>query len=275
MDAVDTVKVIDSVLNKSRDNVLIGAIDQGTSSTRFLLFTSKGEIAAYAQMEHTQIFPSENIGWHEHDPLEIWQNVKTCMDAVVEGMRTSNIPYEIKTIGITNQRETTIAWNAKTGKPYYNAIVWDDTRTNSVAAHIAQGNMDLLRKKTGLPVASYFAGTKVKWLLDNVEELQKDMMNFAQDVRFGTIDTWLLYQLTGKPSSSDDDNTAANVGGLFLTDVTNASRWLFLDLETVQWDQGLIDTVCAPHTVTLENLPEVRPSSQVYATLSKESTGIA
>ncbi|KAG7342495.1 glycerol kinase [Nitzschia inconspicua] len=288
MDAVDTVRVVDSVLSQTassssssqNDTIkLIGAIDQGTSSTRFLLFTQQGEIAAWAQMEHTQIFPPDHPGWHEHDPLQIWNNVVTCIDAVVQAMdKQSNYNYSIAAIGITNQRESTVAWNAQTGKPYYNAIVWDDTRTTSVAHHIANahggGNVDKLRPQTGLPISSYFAGTKCKWLLDNVEQLQKDMMSQPHNIRFGTIDTWLLYQLTGTPTEESNNTDAANVGGVFLTDATNASRWLFLDLETVQWDPRLVDTVCSPHRVPLSALPTVMPSSHVYATLKKESTGI-
>jgi glycerol kinase len=267
MEAVDTVKVVDAVLDQTSKNVLIGAIDQGTSSTRFLLFTEKGQIAAWAQMEHKQIFPSDHVGWHEHDPLQIWQNVVYCIDAVVQAMK--DVDYSIAAIGITNQRETTIAWNADTGNCYYNAIVWDDTRTTSVANHIAQGNINRLRPQTGLPLTSYFAGTKVKWLLDNVESLQRDMMKQPEVVRFGTIDTWILYQLTGTPTGN-----GGNVGGLFLTDATNASRWLFLDLEKVQWDPKLVGMVCSPHDVPLSALPEVRTSSEVYATLKKASTGI-
>jgi glycerol kinase len=282
---------------------LVGAIDQGTSSTRFLLFTKEGKIGAYAQMEHTQYFPSssssdgntssssnnnessssnQKLGWHEHDPIEIWRNVVTCITAVVSSLDTELskthplLSYTIRAIGITNQRETTIAWNARTGQPYYNAIVWDDTRTTSIASHIANGNPDRLRPQTGLPLASYFAGTKVKWLLDHVNELQIDMMSHPEIVRFGTIDTWILYQLTGTPvdSGNNQKQRQGNVGGLFLTDVSNASRWLFLDLETVQWDSKLVNIVCGPHTVPMSALPEVRASSEVYATLTKESTGI-
>ena len=202
------------------------------------------------------------VGWHEHDPLEIWNNVVACMKAVVKALKDQKIVFEIKAIGITNQRETTVAWNSTTGKPYYNAIVWDDTRTTNIAHHIGGGDSDRLRSKTGLPLASYFAGTKVKWLLDNVTQLQQDLQSYPDQVRFGTIDTWVLYQLTGTPSSHDG---AANVNGLFLTDVSNASRWLLVDLETVQWDPSLIDTVCSPHKVPLSAFPEIRPSSQVYA----------
>lgn len=194
-----------------------------------------------------------------------------CMDSVVQALQKRRVKFVIKSIGITNQRETTVAWNATTGKPYYNAIVWDDTRTNQIASQIAGGNPDLLRAKTGLPLASYFAGTKVKWLLDNVPELQSDIKRKPGEVRFGTIDTWLLYQLSGKPSQVKG---AANVGGLFLTDASNASRWLFLDIAKVKWDSSLVNQVLSPHKVPLSVLPEIRSSSEVYAICTEEATTI-
>jgi len=211
------------------------------------------------------------VGWHEHDPLEIWANVARCIEAVIQALQKKRIKFSLDAIGITNQRETTVAWNAMTGKPYYNAIVWDDTRTVHIATTLASGNLNRLREKTGLPLASYFAGTKVKWLLDNVVELQNDIRKKPKEVKFGTIDSWLLYQLSGKPSGLTG---SANVGGLHLTDVSNASRWLFLDLETVQWDKGLVDTVCSPHQVPLSTLPEIRSSSEVYAICTKAGTGV-
>ena len=249
---------------------LIGSIDQGTSSTRFLLFTQQGRIAASAQMEHTQIFPPEHVGRHEHDPLEIWSNTLQCIQNVVKELQESEFQIDLhktplKAIGITNQRETTIAWNSLTGKPYYNAIVWDDLRTTDIAADIANGNQDLLREKTGLPLASYFAGTKVRWLIDNVPLLQEDLLDVEKrkGVRFGTVDTWLVHQLTGTPSSTEG---AINNGGAFLTDVTNASRWLFMDLKTLQWDEELMEQVCRGSKVSLpmSALPEIMSSSQVY-----------
>jgi glycerol kinase len=202
--------------------------------------------------------------------LEIWANVVACIYAVAEALKKIRIDLNLRLtcIGITNQRETTVAFNATTGKPYYNAIVWDDTRTNSIASQIASGNVDRLRDQTGLPLSSYFAGTKVKWLLDNCKELQADLKNKPDDVRFGTIDTWLLYQLTGHRSSSAG---AANVGGFFITDVSNASRWLFCDIAKVKWDQGLVDTVCSPHSLPLSTLPEIRKSSEVYAICDKSN----
>lgn len=299
---------------------LVGAIDQGTSSTRFVLFTRDGDIAAYAQTEHKQYFPSaegsgsgggggdgngshhdgqtseiRTLGWHEQDPMEIWGSVVLCLRAALDAAdaelsrhhrRRKGIvsapggppPFVVRAVGVTNQRETTVAWNARTGVPYYNAIVWDDTRTAGIASHVANGNVDRLRPKTGLPLTSYFAGTKVKWMLDHVNELQTDMMSRPHEVRFGTVDTWIVYQLTGTPPVGGGGSRrlpAGNVGGLHLTDVSNASRWLFLDLEAVRWDQGLVDAVCAPHVVPLSALPEVRSSSEVYATLRAESTGIA
>lgn len=283
VDTVDTVRVVESVLNKnSSTNVLIGALDQGTSSTRFVLFTTQdAQIAAWAQIEHTQIFAPEHPGWHEHDPYEIWNNCCKCIAATCEALSQQNYKFTIATLGITNQRETTIAWNVVTGKPYYNAIVWDDTRTVTVAQHISKGDANRLRAQTGLPITSYFAGCKVKWLLDHVQQLQMDLLTQPETIRFGTIDTWILYQLTGKPSrgssssSNIDAATGANVGGLFLTDATNASRWLLMDIHKVQWDTNLVKDVLSPHNLPLSALPEIMPSSHIYATLKKESTNIA
>jgi glycerol kinase len=289
------VVVDQNVLKSTADKTcLVGSIDQGTSSTRFLVFTKEGRVAASAQMEHTQIFPTEEhqVGWHEHDAIEIWNNVVACVNAVVMSLKQKagiNLMASLKnaislknttfsrlqTIGVTNQRETTVAWNAETGVPYYHAIVWDDVRTTHIANQLAvDGNVHRFRDKTGLPLASYFAGTKVKWLLDNVPELQRDLADPVQreNVRFGTIDSWLVYQLTGTKAEHEG---AANVGGIFVTDVSNASRWLFLDIAKVKWDAELVDTICAPHQVPLATaLPQILPSSHVYGTLSADC-GIA
>ncbi|OEU14625.1 glycerol kinase [Fragilariopsis cylindrus CCMP1102] len=259
---------------------LIGSIDQGTSSTRFLVFTQLGQIAASAQMEHTQIFPTDHIGWHEHNPIEIWYNTLTCIQNVAQALKNSKFSIDLKSqplqaIGITNQRETTIAWNTITGVPYQNAIVWDDLRTTDVAHTIANGDPNRLRSETGLPIASYFAGTKVRWLIDNNPELRADLLNTERrsQVRFGTIDTWLIYQLTGsKAEGRATTAAAANIGGLFITDVTNASRWLFMDLHTLKWDKVLIDTVCGHDgslsddgvSIPLSALPDIKSSSEVY-----------
>ena len=188
---------LDPKLLQDGKTCLLGAIDQGTSSTRFLIFSKDGRVVASAQMEHAQIFPDgeDKVGWHEHDPVEIWHNVVACVDAVAGLIKKRGVDldrFPLQAVGLTNQRETTIAWNALTGVPYYNAIVWDDVRTAHIADHIADGDVHRLRDKTGLPLASYFAGTKVKWLLDKIPLLQEDITDpeMSQHVRFGTIDTW-------------------------------------------------------------------------------------
>jgi len=209
---------------------------------------------------------------HEHDPLEIWDSVKTCIDAVVKALEKVNINFKERplcSIGITNQRETTIAWNSDTGVPYYNAIVWDDLRTTSIVDEIAQGDYDRLRAKTGLPLTSYFAGTKVKWLVEHVPKLRQDLQDHDEKFKilFGTVDSWLLYQLTGKKSPAKG---AANVGGTFATDVSNASRWLFLNLHTMQWDKELVDAICHPHDVPISALPKIMPSSHSFGFCNKD-----
>jgi len=251
------------------DPIFVAAIDQGTSSSRFLLFNRRGEIAASAQVEFTQIFPPEHVGWHEHDPFEIWDSVIACIKALSDACQQEGISLVIQALGITNQRETVIAWNATTGRVYYNAIVWDDLRTTDIASKISHGDKNTFRSSTGLPIASYFSGTKVRWLLDHVHDLRRDLCDDStrDQVRFGTIDSWLAYQLTGTPHLEDDEETnpsrRANVGGRFVTDVTNASRWLFLNLHTVSWDPELISLICSPSgiDVPLSALPQILPSS--------------
>lgn len=204
------------------------------------------------------------VGWREHDPYAIWDSVVTCVEKTAEELAGRGLDVTtsggglspIKAVGITNQRETTVCWNDRTGRLYYNAIVWNDTRTAAVAATLVSENaspsgkpQDCLRSKTGLPVASYFAGTKVRWMIDHVPELQRDLTSRTerQHVRFGTIDTWLVYMLTGyKRSIAEMENgeRLANEGGAFKTDVSNASRWLFMDLEEMNWDKDLVKAVC-------------------------------
>jgi glycerol kinase len=264
----------------------IGSIDQGTSSTRFVLISKRAVLVASAQIEHAQIYDSSKPGYHEHDPTILWHNTVLCMAAVVKAMEettttkngnhsgttsTSSTPL-IAAIGITNQRETTIAWNNVTGRPYYNAIVWDDTRTADIAASISTD----LTKLTGLPNSSYFAGTKVRWLLENVESLRNDVKNAPEQVCFGTVDSWLLYQLTGQcPKNSKSGRklkgtNRINIGGCFKTDVTNASRWLFMNLEHCQWDESCIKAVLGPDlTVPLSCLPEICPSAYPYGTVAE------
>mmetsp|Transcript_10861 Transcript_10861/g.19668 ORF Transcript_10861/g.19668 Transcript_10861/m.19668 type:complete len:619 (-) Transcript_10861:138-1994(-) len=286
-----TVSVNQSILSSllgSSSSSLVGAIDQGTSSSRFLLVTSNGCMLSTAQVEFEQCFPKSSpynnnnatsscVGWHEHDPFAIWDSVVTCIEKTMEelakrgldltltsnGDDDGNTSLLIKAVGITNQRETTVCWNERTGRLYYNAIVWDDTRTAAVADAIMCENsssssgtgssskpQDALRSKTGLPIASYFAGTKVRWLIDNIPQLQQDLTSPSErpHVRFGTIDTWLLYMLTGYKRSiaemENNNDRLAHEAGVFKTDVSNASRWLFMDLERMDWDETLVEAVC-------------------------------
>lgn len=266
------ITINEDILEAEKSGKLVGAIDQGTSSSRFIVFTERAHILASAQMEHRQYFPEgrDRVGWHEHDPLEIWHRTSRCIEALAQELQTKKDldlwTRRLSGIGITNQRETTIAWNAQTGKPYYNAIVWDDVRTSRIARDLARGRVNRFRGRTGLPLAAYFAGTKVRWLIDNVPELRADLEDHEKrhEVRFGTIDTWLLYQLTGLPSQKEG---CANVGGIHVTDVSNASRWLFLDIHKVQWHPKLIRKICNMD-IPLTALPKVMPSSHVYASAS-------
>ena len=223
----------------------VGAIDQGTTSSRFIVFDKRGSIKAVAQREHEQIFPKP--GWVEHNPEEIWQNTKLVMR---DALKKADIkPDRLKAIGITNQRETTLIWDRATGKPLHNALVWQDTRVdNLVARYAKQGGRDRFRAKTGLPLASYFAGLKLRWLLDNVKGARKRAR--AGDVLFGTIDTWVVWNLTG-----------GRDGGEHMTDVTNASRTQLMNLKTLKWDEALLRAFDIPPDV----LPTIRASSEVYA----------
>ncbi|KAL7561657.1 hypothetical protein ACA910_018547 [Epithemia clementina (nom. ined.)] len=302
---------------------LIGAIHQGTSHTRFLIFSSKGRIVASAITDVEQIFhnnnnnntnnnntdtnddddddenrhhnhdpqqpPSPQHGWHEQDPLHLFRTVQEVVQALGDELKHKHnldlIQRPLAALGITHQRETTIAWNHETGIPYMNAIVWDDLRTQSVAEELAQGHQDRLRHRTGLPLAPYFVGTKVRWMLDHVPALQQDLNDPVQrgKVRFGTVDSWLIYQLTGKPAAAVEEEDAATTTttnamkpqqaiycqGEFLTDVTNASRWLFMDLQTAQWDAELVQQVCGPHNVVpiMDTcLPKICPNGHDYGT---------
>jgi glycerol kinase len=222
----------------------VGAIDQGTTSTRFMVFDAAGTIVASAQQEHPQIFPQP--GWVEHSPIAIARNT----DAVIaEALKSANLTAkDLAAIGITNQRETTVIWDRRTGEPLYNALVWQDTRVDPLVAYYsAQGGKDRFRAITGLPLASYFSGLKLKWLLDNVPNARA--IADAGHLLFGTVDTWVLWNLTG----------GAN-GGLHLTDVTNASRTQLMALNTLQWDDELLRTFSIPRSV----LPAIASSSEVY-----------
>jgi len=224
----------------------IGAIDQGTTSTRFIVFDKNGRIVALAQREHHQIYPRP--GWVEHDPEEIWN----CTQQVVaEAMRQKGLrPNDLAAIGITNQRETTVVWNRKTGRPVYNAIVWQDTRVEDAVAELSrEGGQDRFRQKTGLPLATYFSGLKIRWILDNVADVRK--LAEAGEVLFGTMDTFLTWKLTGGGNC-----------GVHITDVTNASRTQLMNLETLAWDAEMLDCYRIPEQM----LPVIRSSSETYGT---------
>ena len=219
----------------------VGAIDQGTTSTRFMVFDHDGAEVGRHQLEHEQILP--RAGWVEHDSTEIWARTQ---DVIRDGLRAASIvATDLAAIGITNQRETTVVWDRRTGEPYHHAIVWQDTRTDSIAKQLERdGHGDLIRSRTGLPPASYFAGGKLQWILENVDGVRDDAE--AGHAIFGTMDTWVLWNLTG----------------LHLTDVTNASRTMLMDLETLDWDDELLGLFGVPRAM----LPEIRSSSEVYGT---------
>ena len=224
-----------------------GAIDQGTTSTRFILFSRKGEIIASAQKEHKQHFPKP--GWVEHDPEEIWKNTS---ETIRETLRKADVrAAEIKGIGITNQRETIIAWNRETGKPYYNAIVWQDLRGTDLINSIKEtGREKEIQETTGLILNPYFAASKIVWLLDNIPGLRKDAE--SGKAVFGTIDTYLVWKLTG--------------GKVFTVDVTNASRYLLMNLRTLSWDKGMLSLFNIPECA----LPQIVPSiGRVYGYTDK------
>ena len=222
----------------------IGSIDQGTTSTRFIVFDAKGEIVALAQTEHEQIMPRP--GWVEHDPLEIWTNTR---DVIGAALAHANIAaHDLAAVGITNQRETTVLWDRQTGQPVHNALVWMDTRTEQLVSRLAaDGGQDRFRARTGLPLATYFSGLKLRWLLDNVPGARDRAAR--GELLFGNIDTWLAWNLTGGPD-----------GGLHLTDVTNASRTQMMDLETLDWDPDILAAFDVPRAC----LPQIRSSSEVY-----------
>jgi glycerol kinase len=219
----------------------VAALDQGTTSTRFILFDHAGEVVSSRQMEHRQIYP--NPGWVEHDPMEIWARSEDVIQSILAGEEIS--AGEIAAIGVTNQRETTIVWDPKTGKPYYNALVWQDTRTKDICDQLAKdAGQDRFRGCVGLPLATYFSGPKLKWLLDHVDGLRAAAER--GEAIFGTCDTWEIWNLTGGPGV-----------GAHVTDVTNASRTMLMDLETLNWDDEILDVFEIPRQM----LPEIRPSS--------------
>jgi len=221
----------------------IVAIDQGTTSTRAIVFDHSGSIVSTGQKEHEQIFP--RAGWVEHDPMEIWGNTREVIGQALS--RADITRHDVAAVGITNQRETAVVWDRTTGKPVYNAIVWQDTRTQAIVDRLADGDTDRFKSVVGLPLATYFAGTKIVWILENVEGAREKAE--AGDLIFGTTDTWVLWNLTGGTD-----------GGVHKTDVTNASRTLFMDLETLQWRDDILETFGVPRAM----LPEIVSSSEIY-----------
>ncbi|MHA7219612.1 glycerol kinase GlpK [Arthrobacter sp. MDT1-48-3] len=223
------------------------AIDQGTTSSRAIVFDHKGDIVSSGQKEHEQIFPK--AGWVEHDPAEIWGNTREVIGTALS--RANLTRHDIAAVGITNQRETAVVWDRTTGKAVYNAIVWQDTRTQNIVDELAQdGGVERYKAKVGLPLATYFSGTKIKWILDNVDGAREKAE--AGDLLFGNTDSWVTWNLTGGTD-----------GGVHITDVTNASRTLFMDLETLSWDESIL----ADFGVPLSMMPEIRSSSEIYGTV--------
>jgi glycerol kinase len=222
----------------------LGAIDQGTTGTRFIIFDKSSRIVSAAHLEHAQICPKP--GWVEHDPEEIWRNTQ---EVIARAMRKAGLrPADLAAIGIANQRETTILWNRRTGEPLCNALVWQDTRVEDAVAELSrEGGQDRFREQTGLPLATYFSGLKIRWILDNVPGARA--LAEAGDAIFGNLDAYLLWKLTGGPQ-----------GGLHLTDVTNAGRTQLMNLRTLAWDARMLAAFAIPENI----LPQIRSSSEVY-----------
>ena len=217
----------------------VAAIDQGTTSTRFMIFDQEGNVIAIDQKEHQQIYPQP--GWVEHDPLEIWKRTQEVIDGALNKGNIS--AKDILAIGITNQRETTVVWDKNSGKPIYNAIVWQDTRTDAIINELAKdGGQDRFRTKTGLPLSTYFSGPKVKWILDHVESARTKAEN--GELLFGNMDTWLIWNLTGE----------------HITDVTNASRTMLMNLNTLDWEDEILRALGIPQAM----LPTIKSSSEIY-----------
>ena len=219
----------------------VGAVDQGTTSSRFMIFDHDGNEVGKHQLEHEQILPQ--AGWVEHNPLEIWERTQTVIGSAL--MQNNLCASDLDSLGITNQRETTVVWNRKTGRPLYNAIVWQDTRTDTIASALErEGKGEVIRAKAGIPPAAYFSAGKVQWILENVHGARAAADR--GDAIFGNTDTWLLWNLTGGVN-----------GGVHITDVTNASRTMLMNLQTLDWDEELLSFFDIPRSM----LPQIRPSS--------------
>jgi glycerol kinase len=220
---------------------LVGALDQGTTSTRFMVFDHGGNEVGRHQLEHEQILP--RAGWVEHSPVEIWERSRSVIQTTM--IRAGLVASDLAAIGVANQRETTVVWNKKTGRPYYNAIVWQDTRTDRIASALeSQGQGDVIRQKAGLPPATYFSGGKIQWILENVPGVRAAAR--AGEALFGNTDSWVMWNLTGGVD-----------GGVHVTDVTNASRTMLMNLRTLDWDEELLGFFDIPAAM----LPQIRPSS--------------
>jgi glycerol kinase len=231
----------------------VGAIDQGTTSTRFILFDRDGEIVGVDQREHEQIHP--RAGWVEHDPMEIWRRTRE----VIEGALASSGAQagEVAAVGITNQRETAVVWDRESGEPIHNAIVWQDTRTDALVRElVGEHGVDRLRDRVGLPLSTYFSGPKVTWILDRVDGARERAER--GELAFGTMDAWVLWNLTGGPG-----------GGVHATDVTNASRTMLMDLQTLDWHEESLDLMGVPRAM----LPEIRSSSEVVGETASTAIG--
>jgi len=232
----------------------VAAIDQGTTSTRCMIFDHGGQVIAADQKEHRQIYPRP--GWVEHDPEEIWERAQSVIRAALQ--RAGITSADLAAIGVTNQRETTVVWDRRTGRPLHNAIVWQDVRTDGICAELARdGGQDRFRPQVGLPLATYFSGPKIRWLLDTIPGLRTAAE--AGDALFGTIDTFLIWRLTGGAA-----------GGVHVTDVTNASRTMLMNLRTLDWDAAILAAMGIPRAM----LPSIRPSSMVYGTATGDLAGV-
>ena len=227
------------------------AIDQGTTSTRAIIFDKSGSIVSSGQLEHEQIFPK--AGWVEHNPVEIWNNTR---EVIGQALSKADLTrHDIAAVGITNQRETAVVWDKNTGEPVYNAIVWQDTRTQPIVDRLAaDGGVERFKQIVGLPLATYFSGTKIAWILENVEGARERAER--GDLLFGNTDAWVLWNLTGGPD-----------GGVHATDVTNASRTMFMDLETLTWRDDILEVFGVPKSM----LPAIKSSSEVYGAVESSS----
>ncbi len=232
----------------------VGALDQGTTSTRFMIFDHSGNVIAVDQKEHEQIYPKP--GWVEHDAMEIWTRSK---EVIAGALAKAGIqPSDLAAVGVTNQRETTVIWDKTTGRPVHNAIVWQDTRTDTICNDLAKdGGQDRFREKVGLPLATYFSGPKIRWVLDNVPGVRERAER--GEVVFGNVDSWCIWNLTGGVN-----------GGLHITDVTNASRTMLMNLKTLDWDPEILAIMGVPRAM----LPEIRPSSQMYGECKEGVPGV-